>query len=178
MIYIKFSSQVNPQSAQNLMNFLSQQINNGEKEFYFLISSPGGSVNDGVALYNFIRALPAKIVMHNIGVIDSITNVIFLAADERYSSPNSSFLFHGVGFDIMQPIRMDEKDLREKLLMIERDQKSIAGIICERTNLKENEVMEMFLRAKTKNPEEALESGLIQSVKLAQIPEGSQIASL
>ncbi len=65
------------------MNFLSDQINKGQKEFYFLISSPGGSVNDGIVLYNFIKALPAKIIMHNIGVIDSIATVIFLAANER-----------------------------------------------------------------------------------------------
>ncbi len=178
MIYVKFSSPINPQTSQNLMNFLSQQISVGQKEFYFLMSSPGGSVNDGVVLYNFIRALPAKIIMHNMGTIDSIANVIFLAADERYSSPNASFLFHGVGFDIAQPIRMDEKDLREKLLIIERDQKSISNIISERTKLKSDEVEEMFFRAKTKNPEEAKGVGIIQDIKMAQIPEGSQIISL
>jgi ATP-dependent protease ClpP protease subunit len=178
MIYVKFSSPINPQTAQNLMTFLSNQINVGQKEFYFLISSPGGSVNDGIVLYNFIKALPAKIIMHNIGIIDSIANVIFLAADERYSSPNASFLFHGVGFDIVQPIRMDEKDLREKLLIIERDQKSISDIISGRTQLKEKEVEEMFFRAKTKNPTEAKEIGIITDIKEAQIPEGSQIISL
>jgi len=178
MIYVKFSSPINPQTTQNLMNFLSDRVNNGEKEFYFLISSPGGSVNDGVVLYNFIRALPAKIIMHNIGIIDSIANVIFLASDERYSDPNASFLFHGVGFDIIQPIRMDEKDLREKLLIIERDQKSISNIISERTKLGEKEVEEMFFRAKTKNPEEAKEAGIIKKIKMAEIPEGNQIVSL
>lgn len=178
MIYVKFSSPINPQTSQNLMNFLSDQINKGQKEFYFLISSPGGSVNDGVVLYNFIRALPVKIIMHNIGIIDSIANVIFLASDERYSNPASSFLFHGVGFDINQPQRFEEKELREKLAIIERDQKSIAGIISERTKLEEKEVIEMFFRAKTKSPEEAKELGIIQEIKLANIPEGSQIVSL
>jgi len=178
MIYIKFSSPINPQTAQGLMNFLSQQINSGQKEFYFLFASQGGSVNDGIVLHNFIRALPAKVIMHNIGAIDSIANVIFLAADERYCNPNSSFLFHGVGFDIVQPIRMDEKDLREKLAIIERDQKNISGIVAERTKLKESEVEEMFFRAKTKNPSEAREAGLVQDIKLANIPEGSQIINL
>lgn len=178
MIYIKFSSPINPQTSQILMNFLSDQINKGQKEFYFLISSPGGSVNDGVVLYNFIRALPAKIVMHNIGIIDSIANVIFLASDERYANPASSFLFHGVGFDINQPQRFEEKELREKLAIIERDQKSIADIISERTKLEEKEVIEMFFRAKTKSPDEAKESGIIQGVKPASIPEKSLIVSL
>lgn len=177
-MYVKFSSPINPQTSSNLMSFLSDQINKGQKEFYFLLSSPGGSVNDGVVLYNFIRALPAKIVMHNIGIIDSITNVIFLASDERYANPASSFLFHGVAFDINQPMRLDEKDLKEKLAIVERDQKSIADIISERTKLTEQDIMEMFFRAKTKNPNEARALGIIQDIKLANIPEGSQIISL
>lgn len=178
MTYIKFSSPINQQTSQNLMHFLGEQVNKGEKEFYFLISSTGGNVNDGIVLYNFIRALPAKVIMHNIGVIDSIANVIFLSADERYCSPNSSFLFHGVGFNIMQPQRLEEKELREKLVMIERDQKNIAGIISERTKLKEDEIMDMFFRAKTKTPDEAKEAGIVKEIKLANIPEKSLIVSL
>lgn len=178
MIYVKFSSPINPQTSQNLMNFLSSQINSGQKEFYFLISSPGGSVNDGIVLYNFIKALPAKIIMHNIGVIDSIATVIFLATDERYCNKNSSFLFHGVGMDVPQAQRFDEKSLKESLIMIERDQKNIANIISERTQLKESEIEEMFFRAKTKNPTEAKEIGMITEIKEAVIPEGNQIISL
>lgn len=178
MIYVKFSSPINPQTSQVLMNFLSEQVNRGQKEFYFLISSPGGSVNDGIVLYNFIRALPAKIVMHNIGIIDSIATVIFLASDERYANKNSSFLFHGVGMDIPQAQRFDEKSLKESLIMIERDQKNIANIISERTQLKENEIEEMFFRAKTKHPQEAKEVGIINEIKEAAIPDGNQIVSL
>jgi len=178
MIYVKFSSPINPQAAQNLMNFLSQQINAGQKEFYFLFSSMGGSVKDGVDIYNFIRALPAKIIMHNIGTIDSIANVIFLSSNERYANPNSSFLFHGVGFDITQPQRMEEKELREKLVIIERDQGNIANIIAERTKLAKEQIEEMFLRAKTKNPTEAKEVGIVTEIREATIPEGSQIISL
>jgi len=63
---------------------------------YFLFSSNGGSVNAGIALYNFLRALPVEIIMHNTGSIDSIATVIFLAADKRYAALHSTFLFHGV----------------------------------------------------------------------------------
>lgn len=178
MIYIKFSSPINPQTSQVLMNFLSERVNTGEKEFYFLISSPGGSVNDGIVLYNFIRALPAKVIMHNIGAIDSIATVIFLSANERYCNPHSSFLFHGVGIDVGQSQRLDEKAIREQLIMIERDQRNIANIIAERTKLKEEEIKEMFFRAKTKTPEEAKEMGIISDIKEAKIPAGIQIISL
>ena len=117
MIYINFSAEINSNTSEALMNFLADQINKGEREFYILISSPGGSTTDGITLYNFINSLPGKVIMHNVGIIDSIANVIFLASKERYATPHSSFLFHGVAFNITQPGPLGEKELKEKKII-------------------------------------------------------------
>jgi hypothetical protein len=37
-----------------------------------------------------------KITMHNIGNIDSIANVIFVAKQNRYAPQNAAFLYHGI----------------------------------------------------------------------------------
>jgi ATP-dependent Clp protease protease subunit len=178
MLYVNLSAAINQPTSQGVMSFLTEQVNKGEKEFYFLFASPGGAVRDGINLYNFLRSLPAKIIMHNIGVVDSIANVVFLAAEDRYANPVSSFLFHGVGFDITQSARLEEKDLRERLTTIQRDQRLIAEVIAERTKLEQEEIMGMFLEAKTRTPNEAREVGIIQDVKSASIPKGSQIITL
>jgi len=177
MLYISFSAPINEQTSQTLMNFLSERINGGEKEFYFLFSSPGGKVREGVTLHNFLKSLPAKIIMHNIGITDSIGNVVFLGGKERYANSQSSFLFHGVGFDINRPTRLEEKNLREFMTSLLRDKNIVADIIKDRTKLKKEEIDELFLEAKTKTPEEAKEAGIIRDVKEANIPEGSQIVS-
>jgi len=177
MIYINFSAEINPHTSEALMNFLADQLNKGQKEFYILLSSPGGRVIDGITLYNYIRTLPAKFVMHNIGIVDSVANVIFLAADERYAAPSSSFLFHGVGFDIPQASRFELKDIKEKMTTIQRDQKLIADIILKRSKIKEDDLQKMFLEAAVKSPEEAKGLGLIQETKEAKIPDGVQVVS-
>ena len=41
--------------------------------------------------------------MHNVGQVDSSANVIFLAADERYASPHTTFLFHGMNYTFSNP---------------------------------------------------------------------------
>jgi len=155
MIYINFSAPINDRTTHLLMSVLTNQVNGGENEIYFLFSSPGGSVSAGITLHNFLRSLPVKVTMHNIGIVDSIGNVVFLAAEERYANPNSSFLFHGVGFDINQNTRFEEKNLKEKLTIIKRDQKMITDIIEERTKINENDIIEMFFDAKTKTSDEA-----------------------
>jgi ATP-dependent protease ClpP protease subunit len=45
-----------------------------------------------VFLYNFIRGLPIKVIMHNLGSISSIAASVFVAADERYCSPHAVFI--------------------------------------------------------------------------------------
>ena len=57
---------------------------------YFLFASQGGSVDAGIALYNYLKSLPVKIVMHNTGSIDSIANVICVGGQERYAAPHST----------------------------------------------------------------------------------------
>ncbi len=102
MSYINFSAPIDMKTAQVLMGVLSDQVNKGEKEICLLFSSPGGQVNPGVTLYNFLKSLPVKIITHNIGVVDSIGNIVLLGGAKRYAAPNSSFLFHGVGFETLQ----------------------------------------------------------------------------
>jgi len=178
MLYINFSASINEQTSRALMNLLATRVTQGENEFYLLFSSPGGNVTDGIALHNFIRALPAKIIMHNIGHVDSIGNMIFLAAEERYSNPHSSFLFHKVSIGVPLQSQWDEKTLKEKSISLRADQQIIANIISEKTKLGVEEAMAMFYEEKTMMAEDAKITGIVRDVKQASIPEGAEIISL
>jgi ATP-dependent protease ClpP protease subunit len=112
-IYVSFSAEINPNTTQSLIALLSQQINLGVQEIYLLLSTQGGDVMSGINLYNVLRSLPAKLTTHNVGNVDSIGNAIFLAGHERYASRHSTFMFHGVGFNVPTPTLFEEKSLRE-----------------------------------------------------------------
>ena len=99
-IFLAFSAPITPQTAQTLMLNIAQQIQQGFTTLHLLFSTPGGQVDAGITLHNTLRALPVRLIMHNTGNIDSIGNAVFLAAEERYASPNSRFMFHGVGFEV------------------------------------------------------------------------------
>jgi len=91
-LFISFSAEVNQNTAENLMGIFAQRLNQGIKDSYLLLSSPGGSVMNGITIYNFLKSLPINLTTHNIGIVDSIANVIFLAGKTRYAVKNSSFL--------------------------------------------------------------------------------------
>lgn len=177
-VYVSFSAEIIPKTTEPLLGLFAGLVNDGVKNVYLLLSTPGGHVMSGLNLYNVLRGLPIHLTTHNVGNVDSIGNVVFLAGEERYSCPNATFMFHGVGFDVKQPERFEEKSLRERLSSIEADQERIGSIIVERTTVERNEVRQLFLEAVTRDPGFALERGFIHEVRDLCIPDGATVKQL
>jgi ATP-dependent protease ClpP protease subunit len=149
---------------------------------YFLFSSPGGDVNAGVAIYNYLRALPvARLVMHNTGSIDSVANVVFQAADpdNRFSAPHSTFHFHGVGMNLTgtNP-NLNHSQIRELQSQIEALETKIANILASRCQLTVAELQHFFLHGKSVDTAFAQQKGVIHSVSQPAIPANMKLYSL
>lgn len=170
-VYINCYGAINPPSVQKLM-FACSELVLKEKPgtLYFNFSSTGGDVNAGITLYNFLRSLPARIVMHNTGSIDSVATVIFHAAEERIASPNSTFMFHGVAWGFAAGVNLTRNQLDEIRSGLHEAENKIAQILSGRCNLKEEEIRELFIHGETKGTAFALEKGIIQSVRDPRIP--------
>ena len=125
---------------------------------------------NGLAVYNILRGIPFGVITHNAGNVDSIGNAIFLAGEERYASPHSTFMFHGVGFEGAPGLRFEEKFLRERLDSILADQTRIGAIIQERTQLSAEQVEGLFLEAQTKDATYAASTGIVNEVHDLDIP--------
>jgi ATP-dependent Clp protease protease subunit len=177
-VYISFSAEIIPHTTESLVAAVANFVNQGTKQIYLMLSTPGGSVMHGMNLYNVLRAMPVELITHNVGNVDSIGNAVFLAGTKRYACPNSTFMFHGVGFDIRQQIRMEEKFLRERLDSIGADQKRIGDIIAERTRISKEDVAKLFLEAQTKDATFAAGCGIVDEVRDVQIPTGSPVVAL
>ncbi len=145
---------------------------------YFIFASSGGVVDAGVALYNFLKSIPVEIVMHNIGSIDSIANVIFVAGKKRFAVEHSTFLFHGVTITINGSQRLALPQINEIRDRIHKDHNKIAGIICDNTKISEKSLKNLFTQGETKSVEFALEKGIIHKIKPLQIPKDSIVVSI
>ena len=176
-IYISFSSMVNPHTAQVLMGALTNAVNKGCTQIHLLLSTPGGTVAEGVTLYNFIRALPVSITTYNIGRVNSIGNVVFQAGEKRVAATSSSFMFHGVGFDITNA-RMELTQLIEKIQGLSNDQTLISTIMVERTGLPQQEVQSLFQRMAFMKASEAVDRGIADEVRNIDLPKGVPIQQL
>jgi ATP-dependent protease ClpP protease subunit len=175
--YLVFHAQVNPVTAQHFMAACANLIQSND-ELYICLSTPGGQVASGITMYNFLGGLPTKITTHNIGNIDSIGNAIFLSGDTRRASKHSTFMFHGVGFEINAQMRLEEKNLREFMDAMSADHKRMADIIADRTSLTLDEARKLFTEARTKDANDALNAGVVHEISDLAIPPGAPVITL
>jgi ATP-dependent protease ClpP protease subunit len=94
-----FSAPVNPQSINQLLAHVVDLQVSGATSLTIAISSPGGAIVNGIAAYNALSSAQFLVSTHNMGNIDSIAIVLFLAVARRLTNSTSTFMFHGVGFD-------------------------------------------------------------------------------
>lgn len=178
VVYVSFSAEIVPHTTESLIATMAQCAERGVKEVDLLLSTPGGSVMHGINLYNLLRGMPFKLVTHNVGNVDSIGNAIFLAGEYRIACPHSTFMFHGVGFDVGPGVRLEEKFLRERLDSVLSDQARIGAIIQERTTLTPEQVAPLFTEAQTKDATYAASTGIVDEIRDVEIPEGAPVVSL
>jgi ATP-dependent Clp protease protease subunit len=112
-----------------------------------------------------------------VGTVDSIGNVVFLAGDDRYAAQTSSFMFHGVGFDV-QNTRFEKKTLTERLDSLQNDQSLISDIIIQRTNINAQEAEALFLQAAFIRADDAKARGIINDIRDVQVPQGAPFIQL
>jgi ATP-dependent protease ClpP protease subunit len=178
-IYVNYFDSINDSKTKALMAICSDIVAKQKpRTIYFLLSSVGGQVNAGITLYNFLRSLPAEIVMHNTGSIDSIANVVFLAASKRYAAKHSSFLFHGIIWNFAQGAALTFSQLQESVSAFKREEAKISGIIAERSNLTEAEIRELFLQGESKDLQFVIDKGIIHEIREPVIPKDAPLITV
>ena len=173
--YLSFSAEISPITTESLLHVCAQVIEKGIPEVYLLLSTPGGSVMNGMNIYNVLRGMPFNLITHNVGNVDSIGNVVFLAGNERYASPHTTFTYHGVYYEFAQK-RFEEKDSRELLQAIQADHARMAAIIAQRASFTDDaEIRKLFLEAETRDTAFAQAKRIIHAVRDVEIPAGAPV---
>lgn len=93
-----------------------------------LISSPGGEVFEGLAIYSALRAHPAKIMVRIDALAASIASVIAMAGDRVAISPGGQVMIH----DASGVSCGDAADLRQYADFLDAQSENIASIYAER----------------------------------------------
>ena len=176
--YIRFTASVNTQTAHQLQKLLENANHNKSELVHLIISSPGGSINEGIMLYNYIKALPITVNTYNIGQVDSIATALFCAGQRRYSTNFSRFQLHPVTRHQRLPNQWDVNRFGEAVGLLKADQDNIVRIISHTISQKQEFVMQLIEKHTTLLACKALQIGLVHELTSQFIPQGVTVHSI
>lgn len=130
------------------------------KKLRVRINSAGGSVFDGLAIYNALREHDAQVVTHVEGVAASIASVIALAGDEVKMADNALFMIHNPhGFQ-----GGNAADMREFADLLDKVGGSLAGIYAEHSGQDIDEIHALMDAETWFTAEEAKAAGFVTAI--------------
>lgn len=132
------------------------------------INSNGGSVKEGVAIYTQLKQKSCKKVGYVDGVAYSVAFLILQACDERIMGLGTSALVH----NMWMSVDGNAKELRKAADDLDVLMESNRKIFVERSNLEEQQLIDMMEAETFLTPDQCLEYGLIDKVDSYQADEG------
>ncbi len=152
-------------SAEYFRKALAEIPENATIELH--INSYGGSVKEGIAIYNQLKQKKCKeIVAYVDGFAYSVASVIMQAADRRIMGLSTSLLIHNMWLSVAG----NAKELRKAADDLDVLMESNRQIYMERVNITEDELIEMLDNETYLTPEKAVEMGFADEVGKAETP--------
>ncbi len=163
---IFFTSGVNEISCNELIKQLMYlESESSSEEITIYINSPGGSVQDGLAVYDAIMLLRSPVRTVCLGSCSSMGAILFLAGDKREMMQHGKIMIHdpafGRGYDIggkkPHEIQLELDDLNNC-------KKSLTQIIADRTGKTVKEISKVTMKDAFYSAEEAVKFGLATGI--------------
>jgi ATP-dependent protease ClpP protease subunit len=171
---VHFIGPINHTSACTVRNLCLQALQSGASEIELHLSTEGGNMTAGFALYFFLKSLPLPLTTHNIGSVESVGVVIFLAGQKRYACPGTRFLVHPLHWGFGNLVAADHSRISEWRDCLDFDAERYALIFDEATHgaSAPTDIRNLLTsNARLFDPAQALEAGIIHKAVQARLPE-------
>lgn len=149
-------------SSVIVAQLLFLQHSDPEREVWFYINSPGGSVRDGLAIYDTMQLISPDVNTVCIGRAGSMATILLAAGTKgkRYALPHSTIHFHPAGGGAEGYVPDMERMVNELL----RLQSVGNNILARATGKSAEQITSDFSRDRFMTPQEAIEYGFIDEI--------------
>ena len=136
------------------------------------INSYGGSVKEGVAIYNQLKRKKCKeIVAYVDGFAYSIASIILQAADRRIMGLGTSLLIHNMWLSVSG----NAEELRKAADDLDVLMESNRQIYMEKVNIDEDQLIEMMNAETYLTPQQAVEMGFADEIAAGEDDDNSTV---
>jgi len=124
------------------------------------ISSPGGSVMQGLAMYHTLREHPARKVVYIDGLAASMASVIAMAGDEVNIADGAFVMIH----DPYAIVEGGANDLRRQADMMDKSKETMVAIYAGKTKLPDADIAAMMAAETWMTSDEAVAKGFADKI--------------
>jgi ATP-dependent protease ClpP protease subunit len=128
------------------------------------VSSPGGSVFEGIALSNALRAHPAEVTVQVDGIAASIASVIAMAADRVVVQPQAMVMVH----DASGVCLGNAQDMQDMAALLDKISDNIADAYVAKAGGTRDEWRQVMKAETWYTAEEAVDAGLADEMMPAR----------
>ena len=157
---------VNPTTSSLVIaQMLFLESEDPDKEIYFYINSPGGSITDGMAIVDTMNYIKCPVSTYCVGLAASMGAVLLSAGEKgkRFAMPNSEILIHQplIGGGGISGQATEVKIHADHLV---RTREKLNKFLSERTGKSLEQIEKDTERDNYMTAEQALEYGLIDGI--------------
>lgn len=134
------------------------------KELTVRINSVGGSVGDGLGIYNCLKRHPAKVIIEVDGIALSAASLIAMAGDEVRMAENALMMIHNA-WDV---IAGDAAEMRKKADQLDIWNGTVIAAYTERTKIPREKIAAMMSAETWMEPAEAKRLGFADVISAPQ----------
>ena len=134
-----------------------------EADIKLFINTPGGSVIDGLAIYDIMNWVEPDVATYAMGMAASMGSILISSGTKgkRYALPNSKIMIHQVSSGIGY---INTADLKIEFDEMKKDQNILYSILAENTGKSLKQIEKDADRDHWFTSKEALEYGLIDEI--------------
>jgi len=147
----------------------------GNKDITVRINSPGGDMFEGIAIYNLLRAHPARVTVEVLGWAASAASIIAMAGDDIRMGLGSFMMVHNAWGVVIG----NRHDMREAATLFDQFDAAIADIYQARSGMKRADIEQLMDAETFMAAAQAVEYGFADVVDDAEIhPETNASAPI
>jgi ATP-dependent protease ClpP protease subunit len=132
----------------------------GKNDVTVQINSPGGDMFEGIAIYNLLRAHPAKVTVEVLGWAASAASIIAMAGDNIRMGLGSFMMVHNAWGMVVG----NRHDMRDAADLFDGFDAAIADIYEARTGMKRADIEKLMDAETFMGPSEAVKNGFADVV--------------
>jgi ATP-dependent Clp protease protease subunit len=139
------SGEIDSNSVKAIIESLVKEPNPSYVLVY--IDSVGGCPSSAFAIYEALRAVGCRIIVHAVREVHSAALIIYLAGDERYAAPRSTFCIHEVYHEGAGGTTMTQDDYEKQKDDLAKSTEVIFQHIIQHTKLTKTKIAKELRKA-------------------------------